>query len=113
MRLLPAQQFKVADDVFPRLKLVAAKLQTGGKLRMRVLPLNEVVAVEQVAFSSAADSSDLLLGQVHGHFHHRLHAAGVVPHQADAYARNGEWMGSQGQVHHGMVLWLQVASGYQ
>ena len=66
MRRLPAQQFNVADDVFPRLKLVAAKLQTGGKLRMRVLPLNEVVAVEQVAFHLLLILQTCVLGKCTG-----------------------------------------------
>jgi hypothetical protein len=34
-----------------------------------------------------------LILQVHWLFHHRLHAAGVMPHQADAHAQDNEGLG--------------------
>ena len=63
--------------------------------------------------SPVALPPDLCPGQVHGHLHHRLHAPGVLPHQAGEAAQDHEGMGRQGKVHDGLVLWIQAASGHQ
>ena len=52
--------------------------------------------------------TDLRSWQVHGHIHHRLHAPGVLPHQAGEAAQDHEGMGCQG-----VVLRIQAASGHQ
>ena len=36
-----------------------------------------------------------------------------MPHQAGEAAQDHEGMGCQGEVHHGLVLWIQAASGHQ
>ena len=53
--------------------------------------------------------AEMCVGKMYGNIHNRLHSIEVMQHKACAQPQDDEGMGGQGQVHNGMVLWIQAA----